>query len=287
MQQTTVINLRYLFEYDTAAIQMFVVKMMQHPEILFFFFAIAFIYSSVGFGGGSGYLAILALYAIPRYEMKLSALICNIIVVTGGTLLFIRRKELPFHKVIPLVAASVPMAFMGARMHISQTTFFVLLGSCLVAAGILLWLQPARGDEALQNSGKKNYLRDAALGGSIGFLAGMVSIGGGIFLAPVLNLLRWDSPRRIAATASFFILINSISGLAGQLNALPSDADYNQIALLAGAVIIGGQLGSRLGMTQLSQLWVRRLTGILVLAAGINVLYKHLGAMLQPAFAVQ
>jgi uncharacterized protein len=261
-----------IVKYDTV--------MMQHPEILFFFFAVAFIYSSVGFGGGSGYLAILALYAIPRYEMKLSALICNIIVVTGGTLLFIRRKELPFQKVIPLVAASVPMAFIGARMHISQTTFFVLLGTCLVAAGILLWLQPARGNEAVLNDNKKNYLRDVALGGSIGFLAGMVSIGGGIFLAPILNLLRWDSPRRIAATASFFILINSVSGLTGQLSALPASVDYNQIALLAAAVLIGGQIGSRLGVAKLSQLLVRRLTGILVLVAGLNVLYKHLGNML-------
>lgn len=250
---------------------------MQHPEILFFFFAIAFIYSSVGFGGGSGYLAVLALYAIPRYEMKLSALICNIIVVVGGTYLFMRRKELNFRKVLPLVAVSVPAAFMGARIKVSESTFFLLLGVCLVAASVLLWLQPTKNIATAElNPPAPNYLRDAALGGSIGFLSGMVSIGGGIFLAPVLNLLRWDTPKRIAATASFFILINSISGLAGQLSALNVSVNTTQIALLAFAVLLGGQLGSRLGITRLSQVLVRRLTAVLVLVAGIEVLYKQL-----------
>lgn len=250
---------------------------MQHPEILFFFFAIAFIYSSVGFGGGSGYLAVLALYAIPRYEMKLSALICNIIVVVGGTYLFMRRKELNFRKVLPLVAASVPAAFMGARTKVSESTFFLLLGVCLVAASVLLWLQPTKNIATAElNPPAPHYLRDAALGGSIGFLSGMVSIGGGIFLAPVLNLLRWDTPKRIAATASFFILINSISGLAGQLSSLNVSVNTTQIALLASAVLIGGQLGSRLGITRLSQVLVRRLTAVLVLVAGIEVLYKQL-----------
>lgn len=250
---------------------------MQHPEILFFFFAIAFVYSSVGFGGGSGYLAVLAIYALPRYEMKLTALICNVIVVVGGTYLFVRRKEFNFRKVLPLVAASVPAAFIGARIRVSESTFFLLLGVCLLAASILLWLQPAKS--VVTDHSKiptPNYLRDAALGGSIGFLSGMVSIGGGIFLAPVLNLLHWDTPKRIAATASFFILINSIAGLAGQLSTLSVPVDITRILLLATAVLLGGQLGSRLGITRLSQVLVRRLTAVLVFVAGVEVLYKQL-----------
>lgn len=249
---------------------------MPHPELFFFFFLIAFIYSAVGFGGGSGYLAILALYGVGRAEMKLTALVCNIIVVLGGTILFVRRGELPYKKVLPLVVASVPAAFIGARMKVSDATFFMLLGATLMAAGLLLWLQPHRADG--DNTVQKNTIREVATGGSIGFLSGMVSIGGGIFLAPVLHLLRWDTARHIAATASFFILINSIAGLAGQLSVQVNDASWRQIAMLGGAVLLGGQLGGRIGITRLSHVLVRRLTAVLVFAAGAEVLLKQFHA---------
>lgn len=249
---------------------------MMHYELIAFFFTVAFIYASVGFGGGSSYLALLALYALPFQEMKLTALTCNIIVVTGGTLIYLRRKELPFRKVIPLALASVPLAFIGAALRISQHTFFLVLGCCLIAAALLLWIKPPRLAEEEVATGKATMLRDALLGGSIGFLSGMVGIGGGIFLSPILNLLRWDTPKRIAATASFFILINSISGIAGQLSSLSVALNYEQIAILALAVLAGGQLGSRVGSLKFSQLAVRRVTAILVFVAGTEVLLKHL-----------
>ena len=246
---------------------------MPHPELLFFFFLVAFIYSAVGFGGGSGYLAILALYGVGRAEMKLTALVCNIIVVLGGTILFVRRGELPYKKVIPLVVASVPAAFIGARMKVSDATFFILLGVTLMTAGLLLWLQPRSAEDEVPAN--NNTIREVATGGGIGFLSGMVSIGGGIFLAPVLHLLRWDTARHIAATASFFILINSIAGLAGQLSVQVQDAPWQQIAMLGGAVLLGGQLGGRMGIAWLSGVLVRRLTAVLVFVAGVEVLMKH------------
>src|ERR1035437_1772020 len=101
---------------------------MQHWEILFFFLAIAFVYASVGFGGGSSYLAILTLYAFPFQEMRLTALACNIIVVTGGSIIFIRNKQVDWKKVVPLVVVSVPMAFLGAIIKLSEDTFFIILG---------------------------------------------------------------------------------------------------------------------------------------------------------------
>src|SRR5258708_7543218 len=100
---------------------------MSHAEILLFFLIIAFTYASVGFGGGSSYLSILALYAFPFKEMRLIALICNIIVVTGGTIIFIRNKQVNWNKIAPLALASVPMAFLGATLKLSQDTFFVIL----------------------------------------------------------------------------------------------------------------------------------------------------------------
>lgn len=245
-----------------------------HYELILFFLLVAFVYASVGFGGGSSYLALLAIYALPFQEMKLTALVCNIIVVTGGTILYLRRGELSFRKVLPLVAASVPMAYAGAALRISEDVFFLVLGCCLLVAGVLLWLQP-QAPESGEHRPRTGTVGDVLLGGTIGFLSGMVGIGGGIFLSPILNLARWDKPKRIAATASFFILVNSVAGIAGQLSSLSSVPQWRHIGLLALAVLVGGQLGARLGTTTFSQVAVRRVTATLVFAAGAEVLLKH------------
>jgi len=246
---------------------------MAHLEIILFFFVIAFVYASVGFGGGSSYLAVLAMYTLPFKEMRLIALACNIIVVTGGTIIFIENKQVNWKKIIPLVFASIPMAFLGATIRIKQTTFFIILGFSLLAAGVLLWMK-TKGSVSKSNN-KTNYIRDVLLGGSIGFLSGMVGIGGGIFLSPLLNIMKWDTPKKIAATASVFILVNSVSGIAGQLQQLPLGLNYVRILLLCLAVFAGGQMGSRVGTIKFNQLVVRRMTAILVLFAGLEVLYKH------------
>ena len=161
---------------------------MQHWELLIFFLVIAFVYASVGFGGGSSYLAILALYQIPFQEMKLTALICNIIVVTGGTVIFVRNKQVDWKKVIPLVVVSVPMAFAGARLKISQDTFFIILGCSLIVAAILLWIKTKRVTEEIKEQSKNSFLRDGVLGGVIGFLSGMVGIGEAFSFHPFLIL---------------------------------------------------------------------------------------------------
>lgn len=247
---------------------------MSHPELLLFFAIVAFIYASVGFGGGSSYLAILVFYALPFKETRLIALVCNIIVVTGGTFVFIKHKQVDWGKIIPVVAAGVIMAFLGARMKLSQETFFILLGFSLILVSVLLWVKTKTNAAIKKN--KTSYLRDAALGGSIGFLSGMVGIGGGIFLSPILNLLNWDTAKKIAATASVFILVNSIGGIAGQLSQFTPNINYTRVILLGLAVLIGGQLGSRLGVVKFDQLVVKRITAILVFAAGVEVLSKHL-----------
>jgi len=251
---------------------------MQHWELIFFFALIAFVYASVGFGGGSSYLSVLALYALPFKEIRLIALLCNIIVVTGGTIVFVRNKQVDWKKILPVAMVSVPMAFLGARMKISQDTFFVLLGCSLLVAAVLLWVKTKKvtDQEVLIEHSKSGYIKDGLLGGAIGFLSGMVGIGGGIFLSPLLNLLKWDTPKKIAATASVFILVNSISGIAGQLSQLPAGINYQRIGLLCIAVLAGGQLGSRMGAVRFNPLLIRRLTAALVFIAGVEVLSKHL-----------
>jgi uncharacterized membrane protein YfcA len=250
---------------------------MPHPEILLFFFIIAFIYASVGFGGGSSYLAILALYALPFKEMRLIALICNIIVVTGGTVIFIKNKQVNWKKILPLALISVPMAFLGATIQLSQDTFFIILGCSLIMAAILLWIKTRNINlEEVHAAKKPGYVKDGLLGGSVGLLSGMVGIGGGIFLSPLLNLIKWDTPKKIAATASIFILVNSVGGIAGQVTNLPPTFNITRIILLCIAVFLGGQLGSRTGAIKFNLIVIRRVTAVLVFAAGVEVLYHHI-----------
>lgn len=237
------------------------------------FALIAFVYASVGFGGGSSYLALLAVAGLPFPEIRLTALLCNVVVVTGGTWIFFQKKQLHGRKILPLVALSVPAAFLGGKMPISQETFFLLLGLSLIVAAVLLWFQPKPLVDKPIPTPKP--ARDGLLGGSIGLLSGMVGIGGGIFLSPLLHLLRWDEARKIAATASVFILANSLAGLAGQLTQLPAGLNGWRILLLGAAVLLGGQIGSRFSMAHFDPLLIRRVTAVLVLAAGLEVLIRH------------
>lgn len=243
---------------------------MQDWVLALFFMAIALIYASVGFGGGSSYLALLAVAGLPFQEIRLTALICNIIVVSGGVLIFFQNKQLNARKILPLVAVSVPASFFGATMRISEETFFLLLGVSLLTASVLLWFQPRRPEETPDSAPQP--VRSGLLGGGIGFFSGLVGIGGGIFLSPVLHFFRWDTARKIAAAASVFILANSLAGIAGQLSHLPPGLNWGRITLLSAAVLTGGQAGSRISMTHFNPLFIRRLTAVLVFAAGVEIM---------------
>jgi uncharacterized membrane protein YfcA len=248
---------------------------LEFDLLLFAFFFIALVYSSVGFGGGSSYLALLAVMAVSYETLRPTALLCNIVVVTGGTIIFYREGMLDLKKNWPFLLFSVPMAFFGGYLPIKQNTFFLLLALSLIAAAILLWFQDSfqkKPDTA--SAFADNFLTKIGLGSFIGLLSGMVSIGGGIFLSPVLHLLRWDNAKKISALASIFILVNSISGLAGQMTR-QSNFDWKFIAPLLLAVLIGGQLGSRLGAKWFNAIYIKRITSLLILLAGLNILKDH------------
>lgn len=242
-------------------------------EIVILFFVISVVYSSVGFGGGSSYLAILALFGINFQALKLTALICNIIVVCGGTYIFWKRGHLKLTKATPLVLLSVPLAFWGGRLEISERIFFLITGISLCLAGIiLLWNRPEHQNT---HEREKSRIQDSFVGGSIGFLSGLIGIGGGIFLSPFLHLTHWAKAKIIAATASFYILVNSIAGLVGQLSNLTQSVDWRFIFFLGSTVFIGGQIGSRMGSQKLSNLSLKRVTAVLVFFVGIRLLIIH------------
>jgi uncharacterized protein len=234
------------------------------------FFAIALIYASVGFGGGSSYLALLAIMNLPMETVRPTALLCNIIVVSGGTYIFWKEGLLDFRKCWPFVVASIPLAFIGGYFAPVET-MFIALGFCLILAGILLWLQP----EKLIQARSSSTLLNVGLGGGIGFLSGYVGIGGGIFLSPLLHLIHWDNAKKISALASFFILVNSVSGLAGQV-LRSADLDWSFILPLLLSVLVGGQIGSRLGAKRFNPLFIKRITSILIVLAAVKILNDHL-----------
>lgn len=250
--------------------------------LLLGFFLIATIYSSAGFGGGSSYLALLGLVLLNESPaansdqiaaIKGLALVCNLVVVGGSSLVFYRQGLLQSKLFLPFVIFSVPLAFWGATFRLEYSLFFGLLGTLLVMASIPLLIS-FNTDKASKKP--LSSLQRGGLGGGIGFLSGLVGIGGGIFLAPILHLMRWESAQKIAALASFFIGINSLAALIGLWGSgqwiNPEPRDWGLVL----AVLLGGQLGVRWTTRKIRPVIIRRTTAILVLLVGIRILYQSL-----------
>jgi len=249
---------------------------MEFYLLVFSFFTIALVYSSVGFGGGSSYLALMAqpFFALLPEVIRPTALLCNIVVVTGGTIIFYRQGKLSWKEIWPFLIASVPLAFIGGIWKLQDSVFFILLGMTLLMASVFLWIQQDTkriASSRIDSTGSK-----IAIGGFIGFLSGLVSIGGGIFLSPILHFLNWAEAKKISALASVFILVNSISGLIGQFSRGFPTLDWQLMILLLLAVFMGGQIGSRLGSKKFKPIYVRRITALLIFIASLNILKDHL-----------
>jgi len=243
------------------------------------FFIVAAIYAAVGFGGGSTYNALLVLSGTDYRILPAIALACNIIVVSGGVWMFSKERLLDVKALAPFVLASVPAAWIGGRLPISETLFIGLLGGALLLSGLRLFFQR---EFVLDTQDKRNlpFWQAGMIGGGIGLLSGLVGIGGGIFLAPILYSLRWDTPRKIAAACSLFILVNSVAGLSGQVMKL-SGGDVLSLALpywpLLPAVFLGGQIGSWMGSKHFNPLLLKRLTAGLILYVAARLLFRWFG----------
>lgn len=236
------------------------------------FFATALLYAAVGFGGGSTYSALLTLVGFDYRLLPIVSLACNIVVVSGSTARFARAGVIPWRKALVLSLLAAPLAFLGGLTPIKQATFLAVLGLSLVFAGLALLLPRAPEAETEPTSAARFMTWAAA---PLGYLAGLVGIGGGIFLAPLLHLTRWARARQIAATTSLFILINSLAGLVGQLAKNGperfGEALTGALPLLI-AAILGGQLGSVLALRLLPERVIRWLTAALTIWAGSRLL---------------
>ena len=239
-----------------------------------FFFITAIIYSSVGFGGGSTYLALLLIWDIPYYIFPVIALSCNIIVVTGNSINYVRSGNHNFKLLLPFLIGSIPLAFLGGSLTINKEIFEILLFLVLSIAGMLLLIGNKSYEDENIKINKLHLLVSLLIGSLLGLISGIVGIGGGIFLSPLLFLLKAARPKHITTTASLFILINSIAGFFGQLT---KDNIINEISIywpLFLCVFVGGQFGNFLNIKIFSNRVLAILTAILVIIVATRIGFK-------------
>tara|TARA_Y100000590_G_scaffold102241_1_gene116193 strand:+ start:20 stop:766 length:747 start_codon:yes stop_codon:yes gene_type:complete len=235
------------------------------------FFGTAILYSSVGFGGGSTYLALLLIWEVPYYIFPVLALICNIFVVSGNSYNYIKAGNFSSKLLVPYLIGSVPLAYFGGSLSIDKGLFEILLFIVLSVAGALLLINFRSYDDNEKSYRDISIFFSIIIGGLLGFISGVVGIGGGIFLSPILFLLRAGRPKHIVTTASLFILINSISGVAGQLTKNDVLIEVSNYWYLILAVIIGGQIGNVLNLKVFPARVLALVTSCLVLFVAVRI----------------
>lgn len=233
------------------------------------FFLVAALYSSVGHGGASGYLAILSLFSFAPQMMATTALILNLVVAGIAMTAYWRSGHLSFRFVWPFVVLSIPAAFIGGMLRVPASTYSLLLGFVLLVAAIRLSFSPARATITSGN-GIVRIAVCILVGGGIGFLSGLVGVGGGIFLSPLLLLLNWADVKRTAATSAFFILVNSMSALTGKY--LQGGFAVGLLTPFMFSALAGGIVGSYAGVKLMPTITLRRLLAIVLTIAAVKLL---------------
>ena len=236
-----------------------------------FFLITSILYSSVGFGGGSTYLALMLIWEIPFYIIPILALCCNIIVVSGNSINYVRSGNLNLNLLVPYLVGSIPFAFFGASISISKELFEIILFIILFIAGILLLIKNKSYDNDQIKINSIPKADSIFIGSVIGFVSGIVGIGGGIFLSPILFLMKAGYPKHIATAASLFILINSIFGVAGQLTKNIVIEEFLNYWPLFACVLVGGQIGNLLNIKFLSNKTLTIITSMLVIFVSIRM----------------
>ena len=240
------------------------------------FLITAFLYASVGFGGGSTYNALLILYNVDYLLIPKIALTCNLIVVIGGTIRYQLNNLIPWKKVLALIIFSAPFAWIGGRLPIDKELFLIILGISLLISGVLLLIRKEEIENFSKSVNSKiGIFLYSIMSVLIGLISGLVGIGGGIFLSPILHLSKTIPSMNIAAISSVFIFVNSIAGLSGQFMKNNNTNLINEFVgyyWLFFAVLIGGSIGTYLGIKTFHPKIVRRLTAILVIYVSLRIL---------------
>ena len=235
------------------------------------FFVTAILYASVGFGGGSTYLAILLILGVPYYIFPVIALICNIFVVSGNSFNYIRAGNLNLKLLTPYLIGSIPLAYIGGSLQIDKNLFEFFLFLVLTFAGTMLLINFKSYDDENKKYKDIPIIISILIGGILGFVSGVVGIGGGIFLSPILFLIKAGKPKHIVTAASLFILINSIAGVIGQLTKNIVLIEVSNYWYLFLAVMIGGHIGNFLNLKVFPTRILALITATLVLFVAIRM----------------
>lgn len=235
--------------------------------IAFLFFLAALLYASVGHGGASAYLAVMTLLGVSLAVMRPTALILNMLVAGVGAYTYIRAGRFSWPIFWPFALTSVPMAYLGGRIHLPAHYFELLLGIALLFAALRLLVKPGSATEPLRPF---RFGWALGIGAVLGFVSGLIGIGGGIFLSPILIFLRWAETRQVSGIAAAFIVVNSASGFLGLLQSHPPLPTV--LPLWAGVVLAGGWIGAELGNRHLTAPWIRRALGVVLVIAALRTL---------------
>jgi len=238
------------------------------------FFVTAIIYASVGFGGGSTYLALLLLWDVPYYIFPIIALACNIIVVSGNSFNYIRAGNLNIKLLLPYLLGSIPFAFIGGSIEIDKNIFEIILFVVLAVAGLLLLFNFKSYGNHSKTYKSLPIFFSIPIGIILGFVSGIVGIGGGIFLSPILYLLKAANPNHITTTVSLFILINSIFGIFGQITKDINLHEITNYLYLLIAVFVGGQIGNFLNIKIIPTRILALITSLLVIFVAARMGYN-------------
>lgn len=233
------------------------------------FLGVAFLYSSVGHGGASGYLAVLSFFVVAPTFMSTTALILNILVSATALIAFSKAKHLELGLTWPFVVTSIPAAFLGGVVPVSPQVYQLVLGGVLLIAGLrfLLEIRSSKDGSVLRIP---PLLISLPVGALVGFVSGLVGVGGGIFLSPLILVMNWADAKRTAATSAAFILVNSISGVFGRVTV--GTFTFGPLLPFLVAAFGGGVIGSHFGAIRYSNQMIRRLLGLVLLAASVKLI---------------
>ncbi len=234
------------------------------------FFGIALLYGAVGLGGGSGYLAVMSIAGLPPEVIRPTALTLNILVASIGTWKHVRAGQFSARIFWPIVATSIPFAFLGGRLTLPGELYRPIVGIVLLYAAYRLWRHPDGATEVIKQQRLPIWMALAA-GAVIGLVAGLVGIGGGIFLGPLLLLAGWADTKEAMGITAAFVVVNSLAGLAGRLSSVPELPPAMIVWLIV--VAVGGWIGAEFGSNRLNPLVLRRLLALVLVAGGLRMIF--------------
>jgi uncharacterized membrane protein YfcA len=258
-----------LLPHDDRLLSEFERRILMETIFIIALFVVAYLYASVGHGGASGYLALMAFYCVAPDVMKSSALILNLFVSFAAFYFFYKGGFLRWKLLLPFIITSVPLSFLGAGIKISAEIYKEILAVCLLLATVRMLIPQKKEDSPLA---ELNIPAALFSGGAIGLISGMIGIGGGIILSPLLLLTRWATIKESASVSSAFIFLNSAAGLFGLYRSSPIHME-NHIFSWIVVAIAGGLLGSFMGSYKIPSKWLRYILCMVLMMASYKLIF--------------